>query len=164
MVEFSTYIHLCLSFHWPLFYLICLVIVFYTLICMFYIALRTHSLSFFTIKVLTHFFQVCRLHKSFSLSLPLFSPSPFFLRGGSEYVLEGSIPRHLQHSFSSSYLLSFTSPTVSSSLYCQQLGISEHLSEALFLLQLYDLYSVGYCLFIWFAVKSGFFLPNCFNA
>lgn len=74
LMEFSSCTHSCVYFHWPLFYLVCPVPVVYTLVCMFYIASHTHSLSFLTIKVLTHFFQVYCLHKSFSLSLPLFSP------------------------------------------------------------------------------------------
>lgn len=173
-MEFSSCTHSCACFHWPLFYLVCPVPVFYTLVCMFYIASHTHTHTepltppFLTIKVLTHFFQVYCLHKSFSLSLPLFSPPSFLLSPRRIWICLGGINPQTSAAqlllFLSS-LLSFPSPpTVSSDFYCQQLGLGEQLSEASFLVQLCDLRCLGYRLFIWLTVKSGFFLPNYFNA
>lgn len=89
---------------------------------------------------------------------PSFPPSPFFLRGESEYVLEGSIPRHLQHSFSSSYLLS--SPLLLPQLSHPTFIVNNWVSASWGFVPRAALWFVlcgGYCLFLWFTVISGFF-------
>lgn len=75
--------------------------------CLYVLYCLAHTASHSLLSKCWHISFKCTVFISHSLCpSPSFPPSPFFLRGESEYVLEGSIPRHLQHSFSSSYLLS----------------------------------------------------------
>lgn len=167
-MEFSSCTHSCVCFHWPLFYLVCPVPVFYTLVCMFYIASHTHRASHSLLSKCWHISFKCTVFISHSLCpSPSFPPISLLSPRRIWICLGGINPQTstAQLLFLLSSLLSFTSPpTVSSDFYCQQLGIREHLSEASFLVQLCNLCCLGYCLFIWLTVKSSFFLPNYFNA
>lgn len=119
---------------------------------------RTYSLSFFTIKVLTHFFQVYCLHKSFSLSLPRSPYLPSFSKENLNMSWRDQSPDIYSRA---SPLLIFSpllyfSPNCLIRLLLSTIGYQQA-SEASLLMQPFDLHTVRCRLFICFSVKSVFF-------
>lgn len=116
--------------------------------CLYVLYCLTRTASHFLLSKCWHISFKCAVFISHSLCpSPSSPPSPFFLRGESEYVLEGSIPRHLQHSFSSPLLLlQLSHPTfivnnwVSVSIYSRLRSSGSSVICA-----------------VWFTVKSSFF-------